>query len=137
MFSPQTRFYFDRAKRFGELQSATHRGSAGKRAQGHYFEIALRIEGPYIKDLAYYCPRCVPAVACGAYLEESLLEQPLSRAMEITTMEILRVLGGLPVQRSFYAWLAVQALHNAIRSGKEDEGDVDDAARSKGEPAGG
>ncbi len=114
MFSLQTRRYFEKARCFGHLETATHRGAAGERRQGHFFEVELEVEDDFVRELAFYCPRCVPAIACGAYLEEWLVGHPLARVSELTTQQILAALGGLPIQRSFYAWMAIQAVKSAV-----------------------
>lgn len=116
MFSPLTRHYFETARGFGQLHSATHQSQVGSEEDGHYFQLQLQLDQDgLVQDLAFYCPRCVPAIACGAYLYERLVGH--SAAQEITMEQVIRALGGLPPQRSFYAWMAVQALHQAISGG--------------------
>lgn len=117
MFSPLTRAYFARATAFGRLSSPTHRGDAGSPEQGHYFQVELQIEDGIIRKLAFYCPRCLVAVACGAVLEEAVLEQPMAQAAQLNAEHFLRALGGLPPQRSFYPWLVLQALDQALKGG--------------------
>lgn len=115
MFSPQTRRYFEQATAFGQLPTATHEGLAGDPELGHFFQVQLELDSDgLIQALAFYCPRCLPAIACGAYLHEFLLHQPVSRADELSAQRVLLALGGLPVQRSFYAWLAVEAVRAAL-----------------------
>lgn len=124
MFSPQTRRYFQSASHFGELLQPTHQGLAGKVEHGHYFQIQLQVDSEStIQGLAFHCPRCVPAIACGAYLSEFLLHQSTSVALQLSPQTLLQALGGLPVQRSFYAWLAVEAVRRALHLSREE---VDD-----------
>lgn len=115
MFSPRTRHYFQIATGYGQLPLHTHEGLAGDPELGHFFQIQLELNSDgLIQALAFYCPRCLPAIACGAYLHEFLLDQPVSRAKSLCTKSLLDALGGLPIQRSFYAWLAVEAVHKAL-----------------------
>ncbi len=113
MFSSLTRQYFEKARGFGHLDSATHQSLVGSEEHGHYFQLQLQLdENGLVQDLAFYCPRCVPAIACGAYLYERLVGHSVYQP--ITVEEVVTALGGLPPQRSFYAWMAVQALRQAI-----------------------
>ena len=118
MFSPQTRQYFDQAQGFGVLDQANYEAEAGARSQGHFFRLQLQVDAQgVIQALAYNCPRCVSAIACGSYLHQALVGQTADAALQVTTQQVLEALGGLPVQRSFYAWLAVQAVQNALKGG--------------------
>ena len=116
MFSAQTRGYFESARGFGRLASPTHQGAVGSEEEGHYFRLQLQLDAQgIVQDLAYYCPRCLPAVACGGYLYQRLVGRPSLPCVSLE--ELLTELGGLPPQRSFYAWMAVQALEQALKGG--------------------
>ncbi len=114
MFSQQTRRYFDDgAEFFGTLEAPTHQSIVGSAARGHYFQLQLEIDSAgIVKDLAFYCPRCVPAIACGGYLHERLVGRRADQ--ELTVEQIIRDLGGLPPQRCFYAWMAFEAVRLAL-----------------------
>ncbi|MBX3170112.1 MAG: iron-sulfur cluster assembly scaffold protein [Candidatus Eremiobacteraeota bacterium] len=113
MFSPQTRRYFDNARGFGSLDAPTHQSRVGSAEQGHYFQLQLEIDAHgIVKALAFSCPRCVPAIACGGYLYERLVGRRADQ--ELTVEQIVRDLGGLPPQRCFYAWMAVKAVCLAL-----------------------
>ena len=61
------------------------------------------------------CPGAQRAlIACGAYPQEALVGQTTSQAAQLMSQQILDALGGLPISRSFYAWMVVQALQNAL-----------------------
>lgn len=117
MFSAQTRRYFhDGADHFGHLEAPTHQSLVGSAEQGHYFQLQLEIdEGGLVRELAFYCPRCVPAIACGGYLHERLLGRRADQ--ELTVEQVVHDLGGLPPQRCFYAWMAVEAVRQALLEG--------------------
>lgn len=109
MFSAQTLQLFERARGYGHLDAPTHQSLVGKREHGHYFQLQLETGAQgVVTNLAFDCPRCVPAIACGAYLYEQLVGH--SADQEFTVEQLLSDLGGLPPQRSFYAWMAVEAL---------------------------
>lgn len=112
MFSSQTRQHFALARGYGLLDHPTHQGRSGEVTQGPFFEIQLRVSpNSLIQALGYACPRCVPAIACGSLLHERLVGRPLGQ--ELTVEEVVLALGGLPPQRSVYAWLAVEAFRQA------------------------
>ena len=113
MFSAQTRRYFEGATSFGQLEAPTHQSMVGSAERGHYFQLQLVIDEQFIvKELAFYCPRCVPAIACGGYLYERLVGRRGDQ--ELTVEQVVRDLGGLPPQRCFYAWMAVEAVRQAL-----------------------
>ena len=95
------------------MSLATHQSRVGSEETGHYFHLQLRLGSENIvHELAYYCPRCVPAIACGAYLHARLVGQ--SADQEITVEQVIEALC-LPPARSFHAWMAVQAFQIALR----------------------
>lgn len=114
MFSPQTRRYFERASSFGHLEAPTHESLVGAAESGHYFQLQLELdEAGIVRNIAFYCPRCVPAIACGGYLQERLAGRRADQ--ELTVEQVVRDLGGLPPQRCFYAWMAVEAVREALK----------------------
>lgn len=114
MFSAQTHGYYDRAEGYGHhLAAATHRSAVGKVEDGHYFHLQLQLDAEgVVQDLAFSCPHCLPAIACGGYLYERLVGRRADQ--ELTLEQVLGDLGGLPPQRSFYAWMAVKAVTLAL-----------------------
>lgn len=89
----------------------------GSRSSGHFFRFLLNCSDNLIIKVYFSCPPCIPAIASGHAIfnfineREALADKVLS---EITTEEIMNKLGGLPPQRSFYAWMAVEALKSAL-----------------------
>ncbi len=85
----------------------------GSAERGHYFQLQLVLDAEgIVRDLSFSCPRCVPAIACGGYLYERLVRR---RADQLLTVEqLVNDLGGLPPQRCFYAWMAVEAVRQAL-----------------------
>ena len=113
MFSAQTRRYFEGATGFGHLESPTHESMVGSAERGHYFQLQLVLdEHDIVRELAFHCPRCVPAIACGGYLHERLVGRRADQSL--TVEQVVRDLGGLPPQRCFYAWMAVEAVRQAL-----------------------
>lgn len=112
MFSEQTRRYFAQTTCFGRLAGPTHESLVGSPELGHFFQLQLQVEHGQVRDLAFQCPRCVPAIACGGYLQERLVGRRVDQ--ELTVEQVVRDLGGLPPQRCFYAWMAVEAVRQAL-----------------------
>lgn len=109
MFSPQTHRYFDNARGYGrQLASPTHQSVVGRVDHGHFFQLQLELNADgVVTNLAFYCPLCLPAIACGGYLYERLVGGGVDQ--ELTLEQVVSDLGGLPPQRAFYAWMAVEA----------------------------
>lgn len=108
--SVETKTYFDKATSFqkklpGKILTAT----IGSHDAGHFFTLSVSHNKGMIDGVSFECPRCVPAIALGALLEEKLLRAFLP-SLEITTASIVYELGGLPPQRTFYAWMGAEAV---------------------------
>ncbi len=113
MISAQVYRYFHEAKGFGHLETPTHQSMVGSAKQGHFFQLQLELDAQgLVKNLRFYCPRCAPAIACGGYLHERLVGRRADQ--ELTVEQVVRDLGGLPPQRCFYAWMAVEAVRQAL-----------------------
>lgn len=109
-FSVETKAYFDKAtcyqkKLTGKILSVT----VGSHDVGHFFTLSITHKKGAVDGLSFDCPRCVPAIAVGALLEERLLGSFLP-ALKITTPGIVYELAGLPPQRAFYAWMGAHAV---------------------------
>lgn len=118
MFSQKSRLYFDKAKKFGHIKNPTHTFTVGDYQNGHYFTIELKIVDDLVEDLGYVCPRCLPAIACGSWLEEKLLGNHLM-GTSLNLEDLIQDLDGLPPQRCFYAWMAIEAVRRALLEVKE------------------
>jgi len=114
VLSTQVRRYSDRARGYnGQLAAPTHQSAVGKVEDGHYFQLQLLLDAEgVVQDLAFCCPRCLPAIACGGYLYERLVGHRADQ--ELTLEQVIGDLGGLPPHRCFYAWMAVEAVRLAL-----------------------
>lgn len=109
MFSAQTHRYFREARGYGKLVRPTHQSAVGEVEHGQFFQLQLVVDAQgVVTDLAFYCPRCLPAIACGGYLYERLVGGQLGQALTIE--QVIQDLGGLPPQRVLCAWMAVEAV---------------------------
>ena len=57
---------------------------------------------------------CVPAVACGSWITEAILNKPLAELSALTPNDVASGLGGLPPASHHAAMLAVDALQRLL-----------------------
>lgn len=99
----------------GELVDATHSGHGGTPGDGPYISLFLICQDSQIIRAQFESNGCPSSVACGGLLTKILLGRTLDQARKITGEDILKILGGLPEGKEYYADMAAQALQNCVR----------------------
>lgn len=116
-FSERTMEFFRRA-----MLSAMHDGdadavgTAGDSRKGNLIRIALWVRAGRIEQASARTFGCVPAIAAGCALCETLRGASLEDARRIGKLKLIAILGGLPKERRYCADLAIEALRNALNS---------------------
>jgi len=100
----------------GELPDADASAELTNPACGDRLRLTLRIRDGRItaaRFLAYGCP---PTLACGSALTEMLEGIATGEAARITRQQLTKFLDGLPARKSHAAALAIETLHEALRT---------------------
>ena len=103
----------------GEKFAADGVGEVGSPACGDVMKIYLKIEKnkngeSIIKDVKFETLGCAAAIAVSSALTDMVKGMTLEKAMSVTKDNIVKDLGGLPVQKIHCSMLGVEALHEAI-----------------------
>ena len=83
---------------------------------GDTMEIFLRLEGDRVKEASFFTDGCGSSTVCGSYAAELALGRTPDELLEITGDRILDILGGLPEEDRHCAFLAAEALHEALNA---------------------
>lgn len=114
MFSPLAAELIASPTLRGALAGASHVGHGGNPGDGPYISLYLRCEGDLIAEAQFESNGCPSSIACGGLLARILVGRSIEQARQITCKDILKILGGLPEGKEYYANLAEQALHSSI-----------------------
>ena len=116
MYSPLAVEHISNPRNGGPLAAATHIGVAGEPGEGPFMRISLVIEAGTVWNAAYETYGCAAATACGSLVTTLLIGRTVEQADLIDSVDIIRILGGLPEGKEHCARLAEQATRKALRS---------------------
>lgn len=100
-------------KHFGPLANANG-VSAVTGSCGDTIRIYLRIEDDTVREAGFTTDGCGSSQVCGSMAADLALGRPCDALAEISGELILEKLGGLPEDDHHCAWLAANALHEAL-----------------------
>ncbi len=110
MFGDRALLQISNPRNEGRHETATHVGRAGARGDGPYIYLWFTLHDGTVKDASYECNGCPSSIACAGLLSEIAKGRVLSCLKELTSQELLLLLGGLPEGKGYYADLAISAL---------------------------
>jgi nitrogen fixation NifU-like protein len=79
-------------------------------------EIFLRLEGDRVKEASFFTDGCGSSTVCGSFAAELALGRTPDELIDITGERILEILGGLPEEDRHCAFLAAEALQEALNA---------------------
>ncbi len=111
---------FRHPKNIGEIKNADGTGKVGNPVCGDvmvmYLSIGKNKKGEeIIKDAKVKTFGCIAAISTSSVLTEMIKGKTIKQAQRITKNELVKKLGGLPVQKIHCSVLAVDALDKAIK----------------------
>lgn len=83
---------------------------------GDSIKIWVKIEKESIAEIAFMTDGCGTSVAAGSMVTELAKGKTISEALEITGLDVLNALGGLPDDSVHCALLAANTLQESIKS---------------------
>lgn len=100
-------------KHFGPLENANGVGGVTGSC-GDTIRLFLRIEEDVVHETGFTTDGCGSSQVCGSMAADLALGRPCDTLAEISGELILETLGGLPEDDHHCAWLAANALHEAL-----------------------
>jgi nitrogen fixation NifU-like protein len=83
---------------------------------GDTMKIALEIKNSTIIKASFWTDGCGATIACGSILTKMIKDKTLREANEITNLDILEALKGLPIEHHHCTILAINTLQKAIKN---------------------
>lgn len=105
----------------GAMASPTIVGESTMEGMKSDFFLYLSLLDGRVERATFQCIACAPLVACGSLLTEAISGANLKTCSSFEPAHLLEKLGGLPPDKEACAYVAVNALRNAIAKHQADE----------------
>ena len=114
MYSEKVLDHFHNPRNVGEIEEATAVVEMTNPVCGDLMKLWVVIRDGKISDVKFKTQGCIPAVACGSWLTETMMGKPLAELAGITPEQIESALDGLPSASRHAAVLAADALKRLV-----------------------
>ena len=114
MYSATLLDHFHHPRNVGEIAEASVVVEASNPVCGDLMKLWAIVGEGRIQAVKFKAAGCVPSVACGSWLTESILSKSLAELAALTPDEIASGLGGLPPASRHAAVLAADALKRLL-----------------------
>ncbi len=114
MYSNEVLDHFHNPRNVGEMGQPTTVAEASNPVCGDSIKLWIRVREGKVSDAKFKVQGCVPAIACGSWLTDTIKGKSLAELAAISAEQIETGLGGLPVASHHASMLAVTALQEAI-----------------------
>lgn len=105
---------------FGVLETPDAFGKI-KGPCGDTMELSLKIEKLKIKQAFFWTDGCGATIACGSMLTKIIKGKTLQEANNISNLQLLETLGGLPIEHHHCTILAINTLQKSIKNYNKKE----------------
>lgn len=106
--------HFTNPRNAGKIPNADGVGLVGDPRCGDYLRIYIKIEGELLADIKFEVYGCPAAIATGSVFTELIKGKLLEEAMEISDLDIIEALGGLPDAKMHCSNIVTSALSQAV-----------------------
>ncbi|MFP5205010.1 MAG: iron-sulfur cluster assembly scaffold protein [Acidobacteriota bacterium] len=114
MYSPQILDHFEHPRNAGSLASPDAAARIENPACGDVLQLAIRVAGGRIEEIAFRAKGCVASMACASAVTELARGKSVEQARRVSREELLAVVGGLPPASIHATHLAIDALRAAL-----------------------
>lgn len=98
----------------GELPEATVIAEQTNPVCGDRLRLSLVVKDNRIETARYLAYGCPPTLVCGSVLTVLVTGKTTDEAKQITRIDLLNAIGGLPSRKHHAAALAIEALNKAL-----------------------
>lgn len=106
--------HFQNPRNVGQIKDANGIGTIGDPSCGDYLCIYIKVDGELLSDIKFEAFGCPALIGTTSILTEMAIGKNIRQALEITELEVVQALGGLPDQKVHCSNLGTAALHQAI-----------------------
>ncbi|MGD1157409.1 MAG: iron-sulfur cluster assembly scaffold protein [Terriglobia bacterium] len=114
MYSQKLLDHFHHPRNVGEIAGATAVAETSNPVCGDLMKLWAVVRGSRIMNVKFKVAGCVPAIACGSWLTETILGKSLDEVAALTPDQIAAGLGGLPPASKHAAILASDSLKRLL-----------------------
>ncbi|MCL2665599.1 MAG: iron-sulfur cluster assembly scaffold protein [Defluviitaleaceae bacterium] len=105
---------FTNPQNMGEITNPSGVGTVGSKQCGDIMRMFLTVEGDVITDAKFKTFGCGAAVASSSMATQMVIGKTVFEAMELTNMQVVEALEGLPPEKIHCSCLAEEALRAAL-----------------------
>jgi NifU-like protein involved in Fe-S cluster formation len=119
MYTNKVLDHFHHPRNVGEIAEATAVVEMTNPVCGDLMKLWVVAKDGMILDARFQTQGCIPAVACGSWLAETLVGRSFPELASITAAQIEAALGGLPPASRHASALASDALRRLLQALKD------------------
>lgn len=116
VYSPELLDHFQNPRNAGDVETPDASAQLENPACGDVLKLTARLAGGQIADIRFRAKGCVPAMACGSAITELVKGKTVDEARQVSLVELVREVGGLPQASAHASHLAVDTLAALLRS---------------------
>ena len=116
MYSDKVLDHFHHPRNVGEIQNATAAIEMTNPVCGDLMKLWVVVRDGKITEARFKTQGCIPAVACGSWLTETMLGKSRAELASLTAQEIEAALGELPPASRHASVLAADALKRLLEA---------------------
>jgi NifU homolog involved in Fe-S cluster formation len=115
VYSPQVLDHFEHPRNAGLVKSPNASAQAENPVCGDVLKLTARLSDGRFSEVKFLVQGCVPAVACASALTELIAGKTPRETLQVSSEELVQVLGGLPEASANASHLAIEALGNLLK----------------------
>ena len=121
MYNETVMEHFQNPRNTGEIENADGIGKVGNPNCGDVMMMYIKVKDGKISELKYKTFGCAAAIATSSAASEILIGKTIEEAEQLTKMDIVEVLGGLPEEKIACSTIAPDAVRAAINDYRSKE----------------
>lgn len=114
MYTEKLIEHFKNPWNIGQIPDADGVGTIGDPACGDYLRIFIKVKEDRLAEVKFEVYGCPAAIATTSILTEVATGKTLEEALEISDLDIVKAMGGLPDQKVHCSNLGTMALYQAM-----------------------
>jgi NifU-like protein involved in Fe-S cluster formation len=115
LYSTSFKDHLANPRNTGELPGANAIADEENPVCGDRIRLSLIVSDDRIQTARYLAYGCPPTLVCGSVLTELVTGKSIFEARNLTRVDLLNVIGGLPSRKQHAAALAIETLNAALR----------------------
>jgi len=114
MYTEKVLEHFFQPKNVGRIENADGVGTVGDPSCGDYLRLSIKVEQERIADIRFEVYGCPAAIATSSIFTEMVKGKRLEEALNVSDVDVVEFLGGLPDPKIHCSNLGALALRRAI-----------------------